>query len=126
MNTNWLVSPWGVFSVWWRHALVYRRTWLVNFLPPVTEPLLYLISFGFGISPMVGEFRVQGRVMNYLQFISPAMIAVGVCFQSFFEGAYGSFIRLDFSAPGMHCLPDRWALRKSSSATGSGAPPVVP
>jgi len=86
----------GIYSVWRRHALVYRRTWLVNFLPPITEPLLYLLSFGFGIGPMVGEFRVQGEPMSYLKFISPGMIAVGVCFQSFFEGAYGSYIRLRF------------------------------
>ncbi|MGI8908924.1 MAG: ABC transporter permease [Candidatus Sumerlaeaceae bacterium] len=90
-------SPlWGVYSVWRRHALLYRRTWLVNFLPPMTEPLFYLMSFGFGLSPVLSGFHLQGHDIPYLKFISPAMIAVGVCFQSFFEGAYGTFIRLRF------------------------------
>lgn len=88
--------PYGVYSVWRRHAIIYSRTWLINFLPPVTEPIFYLLAFGFGLSPMVGEFEVGGHKMNYLKFIGPAMIAVGVCFQGFFESAYGSFIRLRF------------------------------
>jgi len=88
--------PYGVFSVWRRHAILYSRTWLINFIPPMTEPIFYLLAFGFGLSPMVGEFEVQGQKMNYLKFIGPAMIAVGVCFQGFFESAYGSFIRLRF------------------------------
>lgn len=89
-------SLYGIYAVWYRHALVYVRTWMVNFLPPMTEPIFYLLSFGFGLSPMVGEFEVRGQQMSYLKFIGPAMIAVGVCFQAFFEGAYGSFIRLRF------------------------------
>lgn len=88
--------PYGVYSVWRRHAILYSRTWLINFLPPVTEPIFYLLAFGFGLSPMVGEFEVSGEKMSYLKFIGPAMIAVGVCFQGYFESAYGSFIRLRF------------------------------
>lgn len=90
-------SPiYGIYSVWRRHGMIYSRTWLVNFLPPITEPIFYLLAFGFGLSPMVGEFQVHGQSMNYLKFIGPAMIAVGICFQGFFEAAYGSFIRLKF------------------------------
>lgn len=88
--------PYGVYSVWRRHAIVYSRTWIVNFLPPVTEPIFYLLAFGYGLSPMVGEFEVGGHKMSYLKFIGPAMIAVGVAFQGFFECAYGTFIRLRF------------------------------
>lgn len=86
----------GIYSVWYRHAIIYSRTWLVNFLPPITEPIFYLLAFGFGLSPMVGEFEAGGQKLSYLKFIGPAMIAVGVCFQAFFEAAYGSFIRLKF------------------------------
>jgi len=89
-------TPWGVYSVWHRHAKVYQRTWLVNFLPPVTEPIMYLIAFGFGLSPLVGDITYAGQPVSYLRFIAPAMIAIGVLFQSFFEGGYSSFIRLNF------------------------------
>ncbi|MBD2103105.1 ABC transporter permease [Leptolyngbya sp. FACHB-261] len=93
---KWSISPWGVYSVWRRHAKVYQNTWLVNFLPPVSEPLLYLIAFGYGLTPIVGKLNYHGQSLTYLQFIAPGMIAVGVLFQAFFEGAYGSFIRLNF------------------------------
>ncbi|WP_088889426.1 ABC transporter permease [Leptolyngbya ohadii] len=89
-------NPWGIYSVWHRHAKVYQRTWLVNCLPPVSEPIMYLIAFGFGLSPLVGEITYGGQQVTYLRFIAPAMIAIGVLFQSFFEGAYASFIRLNF------------------------------
>lgn len=91
-----LLSAWGVYSVWHRHAKVYQRTWLVNCLPPLSEPIIYLVAFGYGLTPLVGDVTYAGQTVPYLHFIAPAMMAVGVLFQSFFEGAYASFIRLNF------------------------------
>ncbi|MEQ8385884.1 MAG: ABC transporter permease [Coleofasciculus sp. A1-SPW-01] len=90
------VTPWGVYSVWYRHARVYQKTWLVNSLPPLSEPIIYLVAFGYGLSPLVGDVTYHGETVSYLKFIAPGMIAIGVLFQSFFEGAFGSFIRLKF------------------------------
>jgi lipooligosaccharide transport system permease protein len=93
------VSPitlWGVYTVWHRHAKVYQRTWLVNCLPPLSEPIIYLVAFGYGLTPLIGEVNYGGQAIPYLKFIAPAMMAVGVLFQSFFEGAYASFIRLNY------------------------------
>lgn len=90
------VTLWGVYSVWRRHAQVYRNTWLVNSLPPLTEPVIYLVAFGYGLTPLVGTVDYQGETIRYLQFLAPGMMAVGVLFQSFVEGAFGCFIRLYF------------------------------
>ncbi|MGB7439926.1 MAG: ABC transporter permease [Coleofasciculaceae cyanobacterium] len=90
------VTPWGVYSVWHRHAKVYQKTWLVNSLPPLSEPLIYLVAFGYGLTPLVGDVSYQGQNISYLQFIAPGMMAIGVLFQSFFEGSFGSFIRLSY------------------------------
>jgi lipooligosaccharide transport system permease protein len=90
------VTTWGVYSVWHRHAKVYQKTWLFNSLPPLSEPLIYLVSFGYGLTPLIGEVSYHGQTVSYLKFIAPGMIAIGVLSQSFFEGAYGSFIRLSF------------------------------
>ncbi|MDZ4872600.1 MAG: Inner membrane transport permease YadH [Chroococcidiopsis cubana SAG 39.79] len=90
------VTAWGIYSVWRRHAKVYQKTWLVNSLPPLSEPLIYLIAFGYGLTPLIGDVTYQGQTVSYLQFIAPGMIAVGVLFQSFFEGSFGSFIRLSY------------------------------
>ena len=90
------VTAWGVYSVWRRHFQVYRNTWLVNCLPPISEPIIYLIAFGYGLTPLVGEVVYAGEAIPYARFLAPGMIAIGVLFQSFFEGAYSTFIRLNF------------------------------
>ncbi len=90
------ITPWGIYSVWHRHAKVYQRTWLVNSLPPLSEPLIYLVAFGYGLTPLIGEVSYNGQTISYLEFIAPGMIAIGVLFQSFFEGSFGSFIRLSY------------------------------
>ncbi|MEL6139573.1 MAG: ABC transporter permease [Cyanobacteria bacterium J06628_6] len=91
-----LPSLWGVYSVWWRHFQVYRSTWLVNFLPPMSEPIVYLTAFGYGLSPLVGDVAYGGGTVSYTQFIAPGMVAIGVLFQSYVEGAFSTFIRLNF------------------------------
>lgn len=96
ITQEWSDLGWGIYSVWRRHFRVYQRTWLVNFLPPITEPLVYLLAFGYGISPMVNDLRYLGEPLSYPIFIGPGMIAVAILFQAFFEGAYGSFIRLHY------------------------------
>lgn len=90
------VTPWGVYSVWHRHAKVYQKTWLVNSLPPLSEPVIYLVAFGYGLTPLVGNVSYNNQTVTYLQFIAPGMMGVGVLFQSFFEASFGSFIRLSF------------------------------
>jgi len=90
------VTPWGVYSVWHRHAKLYQKTWLVNSLPPLSEPLIYLVAFGYGLTPLVGDVSYNGHTIPYLKFIAPGMMAIGVLFQSFFEGSFGSFFRLRY------------------------------
>jgi lipooligosaccharide transport system permease protein len=87
---------WGIYAVWSRHARVYQRTWLVNCLPPLLEPVIYLVAFGYGLAPLIQTIDYLGRPVPYLSYIAPAMIGVGLLFQSFFEGAYGSFNRLHY------------------------------
>lgn len=90
------ISLWSVYSVWHRHARVYQKNWLFSCLPPLSEPIIYLIAFGYGLTPLIGDVDYEGTTISYLAFIAPGMIAVGVLFQAFFEGAFGSFIRLSY------------------------------
>lgn len=89
-------SAWSVFSVWNRNFQVYRKTWLVNCVPPLTEPLILLLSFGLGLSPLIRELFYKGQPTNYLHFLAPGMVAMGLASQSYFEAAYGVFIRIRF------------------------------
>lgn len=90
------VSIRAISAVWLRHARVYRKTWITNCLPPISEPLFYLLGFGFGLRPMIGEVQFENQHIDYVHFLVPGMIAVGVLMQSFFEGVYGTFLRFKY------------------------------
>src|SRR5690606_12771119 len=98
-----MANPWtSVFGnvsyrawqVWMRDLEVYRTTWKTNFLPPLLEPVLYVLAFGVGMGRLVGDIEYQGAVLSYLQFMFPGVIAVAVMFWAFFETTYASFIRM--------------------------------
>ena len=95
-KSQFTISLSGIYLVWRRHALRYRSSWKVNCIPPISEPLMYLIAFGYGMSPLVGDVQYQGESVPYFNFIAPGMIAVGVLFQSFFEGAFGTYLRIRY------------------------------
>jgi lipooligosaccharide transport system permease protein len=84
----------GVFNVWLRNWTVYRQNWKIGFLPPLLEPLFYLLAFGYGLSALVGNIRDQGMEVSYTAFIAPALIAINIMNNAFFENTYSSFVRM--------------------------------
>jgi len=80
--------------VWQRNLTVYQRLWKVTFLPPLLEPLFYLVAFGVGLSVLVGDLQYQGFTVSYVAFIAPALIAVNIMYNAFFENTYASFVRM--------------------------------
>jgi lipooligosaccharide transport system permease protein len=84
------------WHVWRRNLDVGRVTWLTNIAPPLAEPLLYILAFGFGVGAYVKNITYEGRPYDYLTFIAPGMIASGVMFHAMMECMYGSFIRMRY------------------------------
>ena len=80
--------------VWQRNFRVYRQNWLVSFLPPLLEPLFYLLAFGVGLSGLVGRIPYLGADLSYTQFIAPAILAIAIMYNSFFETTFASFVRM--------------------------------
>lgn len=80
----------GSFLVWRRNATVFSRHFTVNIVPPFLEPLLYLGAIGFGIGMFVND--VLG--MPFVVFIAPGIFAGSVMFASFYECAYGTYVRM--------------------------------
>lgn len=79
-----------VWKVWHRNKDVFMKTYKVNFLPPLLEPILYLFALGFG----VGSFIDVIEGMSYPQFIAPALISISIMNSAFFECTYGSYVRM--------------------------------
>ena len=87
------ISP-RVFRVWQRNADVFRATILVNFIPPLLEPALYILAFGYGLGSLVKLVTYQGHPLPYLRFMVPGVISVAVMFWAYFETTYTSFVRM--------------------------------
>jgi len=92
---NWLphISP-RFFRILQRNGQVLRRTWQVNFLPPILEPVLYLLAFGAGLGLLVGDVSYSGEPVSYVAYIAPALIAINIMYNGFFENTYASFVRM--------------------------------
>lgn len=92
------LKQWDISSrfmkVWQRNLLVYRETWKVNFLPPLLEPILYLLAFGMGLGALVGKIQYGGREVTYVSFIAPALLSVNIMYNAFFENTFASFVRM--------------------------------
>jgi len=80
----------GSVMVWRRNATVFSKHITVNLVPPFLEPLLYLGAIGFGIGMFVED--VLG--MPFVTFVAPGIFAGSVMLASFFECAYGTYVRM--------------------------------
>ena len=82
------------FRVWQRDLEVYLTNWKTEFLPPLTEPILYVVAFGFGLGSLIHTVRYEGHDLTYLRFMAPGIVAVAIMFWSYFETTYSSFVRM--------------------------------
>jgi lipooligosaccharide transport system permease protein len=82
------------WRVWQRDMEAYATTWKTNFLPPLLEPVLYILAFGVGMGRLIGTVTYFGEELPYLTFMVPGIIAVAVMFWAYFETTYSSFIRM--------------------------------
>ena len=83
-----------VLRIWQRNFDIYRQNWKISFIPPLLEPLMYILAFGVGLAVMVGDFDVAGRTISYTRFIAPALVCVAIMYNAFFETTYNSFVRM--------------------------------
>jgi lipooligosaccharide transport system permease protein len=80
--------------VWQRNLTVYKKIWKVNFLPPLLEPLFYLLAFGIGLSSFIEKVPFKGMELTYVAFITPSLLAINIMYNAFFENTYASFVRM--------------------------------
>jgi lipooligosaccharide transport system permease protein len=74
-----------------RNALIYRRS-LTPVLSSILEPLLYLLSIGFGIGALVG--RVYGIRVPYVDFVAPGILATTAMNAAFNQTSFVIFQRM--------------------------------
>ena len=87
MNTS-------ALRVWQRNRDVYFVTWKTNVVPPLMEPVFYLLAFGAGVGTLVNTVAYRGEAVPYTTFIAPGLLATQVMFQAFFETTFNTFVRM--------------------------------
>lgn len=80
----------GVYSMWLRNYLYFKKTWFVSFFWIVLEPLIYLGAIGYGLGAFVNN---MGGI-SYVEFFFPALLCSTAMMVSFFESTYGNFTKL--------------------------------
>jgi lipooligosaccharide transport system permease protein len=75
-----------------RNADVFFGSWNSNLFPPLLEPILDLLAFGYGLGFFVQEINGQ----PYIVFLAPALVAITGLNTAFFECSYGSFVRMHY------------------------------
>lgn len=94
MNSILRNVSWRCVRVWQRNATIYLKTWQVNFMTPLLEPLLFLFAFGFGLGQLLKTVSYNGTEIRYLVFIAPGILSTVIMNYAFFETTYASFVRM--------------------------------
>jgi lipooligosaccharide transport system permease protein len=94
MKTIRLAITGRFFRIWQRNLKVYSKIWKISFVPPLLEPLFYLFAFGAGLGALVGALTYRGMEISYVAYLAPALIAINIMYNAFFENSYSSFVRM--------------------------------
>ena len=76
-----------------RNALIYRRS-LTPVLSSIVEPVLYLLSIGFGVGALVG--KVYGVDVRYVAFVAPGILATTAMNAAFNQTCFAIFMRIKY------------------------------
>jgi len=85
-------SLWLGWKVAMRNWAIYRKNFFSNILPTVTDPVFYMIVFGYWLGSHVAQ--IQG--MQYANYLGPGMVLTTCLYTAFFEASYGFYIRMEF------------------------------
>jgi lipooligosaccharide transport system permease protein len=81
-----------VLAVSGRFRRVYFKFLLANIIPPVLEPLFFIIGLGIGLAAYMG---LVGGV-DYAVFLAPGMMAISPMWSASFETTYGTYMRMEY------------------------------
>ena len=84
-----------VLAVWRRNLLVHLRTWKVQMVAPVIEPIFSVLAFGWGVGALITS-RVQN--VPYLTFVGAGILGFTIIMRAMFEMTYASYFRMVYQS----------------------------
>lgn len=88
------LNTWCVWRVWLRYFYLFKKDLLYAITTTFVEPILLLLSLGFGLGSLIGFIHAEGIDISYRQFVFTGLVAQSLLFQGFFQSAYGSYFRI--------------------------------
>jgi lipooligosaccharide transport system permease protein len=86
------LPSWRLVKVWQRNRDVFFRLWRSEVPGSVAEPVIILLAMGLGLGAYVGMINGQ----QYIEYITPGVVASYAMFSASFECTYGSFVRMEY------------------------------
>lgn len=68
-------------------------TWMIV-ISGFIEPVLFLLSFGYGLKDLVGDITVAGQPIGYVAFIAPALLATSAMNGAIYDSTMNVFFKL--------------------------------
>jgi lipooligosaccharide transport system permease protein len=82
------------------HAIMERAyiafkssTWMIV-ISGFVEPVLFLLSFGYGLKDLVGDITVAGQPIGYVAFIAPALLATSAMNGAIYDSTMNVYFKL--------------------------------
>ena len=68
-------------------------TWMIV-ISGFVEPVLFLLSFGYGLKDLVGDITVAGQPVGYVAFIAPALLATSAMKGAIYDSTMNVYFKL--------------------------------
>ena len=68
-------------------------TWMIV-ISGFVEPVLFLLSFGYGLKDLVGDITVAGQPIGYVAFITPALLATSAMNGVIYDSTMNVYFKL--------------------------------
>ncbi len=79
------------YRVWQRNRDVVFRLWFAELVPPILGPLIMISALGLGL----GVFVELGGEQEYIEFLTPGMLALFPMLWAMFDCGWGAFGRMN-------------------------------
>jgi lipooligosaccharide transport system permease protein len=77
-----------------RAYIAFRSsTWMIV-VSGFVEPVLFLLSFGYGLKDLVGDITVAGQPIGYVAFIAPALLATSAMNGAIYDSTMNVYFKL--------------------------------
>jgi lipooligosaccharide transport system permease protein len=77
--------------------MAFKNSAWIAVLSGFFEPVLYLLSFGYGLGHLIGTISLPGgRVVSYATFIAPGLLATSAMNGAIYDSTWNVFFKLKF------------------------------